>query len=285
MTLNGTLEPELYRGMDKAALDRAYDNSAAFADVPLWRSRWQQRTANLLLPSDSVLDLHYGGDVRQVIDVFPVGRPGAPTALFFHGGFWTRNGKETFRFLLSALHRIGLNAAFAGYRLAPVHDMDVIVADATAATGWLQAKLGALGLAEGPLILIGWSAGAHLIAIQMGHPGIAGGLAISGIYDLEPMRLAGLNEILRLDAGSAERNSPQFLPPAASAPLTIAYGVDELPEFQRQSTACYEAWAAAGLPVRLLPVPGRHHHSVLDELYEPDGRLAAELSRLVKECR
>jgi hypothetical protein len=53
----------------------------------------------------------------------------------------------------------------------------------------------------------GHSAGGHLTASTMSLPAVRGGLAISGIYDLEPIRLNYLNDKLGLDEVEAERNS------------------------------------------------------------------------------
>jgi acetyl esterase/lipase len=270
--------------MDRAAVDRAYDNSAAFTDVDEWRGRWQTRNHQLVLPRGATLDLPYGPNPRQKIDLFPLDVPGAPTTLFFHGGFWTRNGKETFRFLLEASHRAGYNAAFAGYTLAPAADMATIAADALAATQWLYEHLADLGLERLPLVLIGWSAGAHLVAMQMDRTNVAAGIAISGIYDLEPMRIGSMNEFLRLDEQSVAAYSPTRRPPLRSAPLLVAYGARELPEFRRQSVEFHAAWQQRALPVTLMSLAERHHHSALEELYLPEGLLQAELGPLRRYC-
>jgi acetyl esterase/lipase len=266
--------------MDAAALDRAYDNAAAFPDVPAYRALWQARSASLAPGPDAMLDLPYGPDARQKLDIFPAGRANAPTLLFFHGGFWSRNDKTTFRFLRDAFAHAGFNAAFAGTRLAPDVSLDEIAEDAAAACIFLRENLRALGLAERDLVLAGWSSGAHLVAQLVGRPGIAAGIAISGLYDPRPLQLSSLNQVLRLDADSAHRNAPILHPPRHAAPLLIAYGGDELPEFQRQSIDFHATWAAAGLDVRLLPLPGRHHHASLEELHVPDGLLAQRLLAL-----
>ena len=266
-----------YRGMDRAAIDRAYDNEAAFSDVPTWRESWHTRSHALTLPPGTLLDVAYGPGARQKVDVFPSGRDGAPTALFFHGGFWARNGKDTFRFLLEPLHQAGFNAVFAGYTLAPVEDFGVIVRDAALVTQWLAQRLVTFGFASRPLLLVGWSAGAHLVATQMHLPEVAAGIAVSGIYDLEPMRLGSANSFLRLDPGAVERYSPTRAVPAWSAPLLVAYGADELPEFRQQSVDFYEAWRRRGLPLSLQALAGRHHHSVLEEFQLPSGFLGGQL--------
>jgi hypothetical protein len=110
----------------------------------------------------------------------------------------------------------------------------------------------------------------------MPHPAVKSGLAISGIYDLEPMRLCYLNEKLRLDEDEARRNSPMFLPPT-SKPLVITYGKSELPELQRQS----EDYAKVARGAKLEPVPGCNHFTMLEELAAPDGKLTAMVRRLI----
>jgi hypothetical protein len=104
---------------------------------------------------------------------------------------------------------------------------------------------------------------------------VRGGLAISGIFDLEPIRLCYLNEKLRLDEAEARRNSPT-LRPKADAPLTIAYGTKELPELQRQSREF-----APKFGHRLLPLEGHNHFSILEELASPDGALTAAVRTLL----
>jgi arylformamidase len=271
--------------MDRTAIDKAYDSGGAFPDVPRWRERWAERSGALSLPAGSMIDVAYGPHDKQKIDCLPVGDPAASTVLFFHGGFWTRNSKETFRFLASSFARVGANSVFAGYRLAPEATLDEIVADARAARLFVQTNATALGLAERPLILVGWSVGAQLVAMLADDEGIAGSIAISGLYDLEPMRIASINDTLKLDHGSVARNSPLFNPPRSCAPLIVAYGGLELPEFVRQSVDFHDAWKARGLPLGLMELEGRHHHSVLDELYLPEGRLTAVLADMLERAR
>src|SRR6266404_3494999 len=59
-----------------------------------------------------------------------------------------------------------------------------------------------------------------------------GGLAISGLYDLRPLvDIDWLNVDLRLDAPTALKLSPAFLPPATRAPVMTSVGDDESSEF------------------------------------------------------
>ena len=84
---------------------------------------------------------------------------------------------------------------------------------------------------------------------------VAGGLAISGIFDLEPIGLSYLNEKLGLDAEQAWRNSPSLDMPALAAKFIVAYGSDELQELKRQSREFGAAWSAYGLRGEMVEVP------------------------------
>ena len=264
-------------------IDDAYDNAAHFPDVPEWRERWQQRNAQRVPGAGEQLDLAYGPEQTQRLDLLPSATPAtSATVLFFHGGFWTRNSKETFRFLARGFHAAGLNVAFAGYALAPAARMGRIVSDSLTATRWLGARMRDLGLAPLPLLVAGWSAGAHLAALQMSEPNVGGGLGISGVYDLRPFLSSALNEVLQLDEADAERFSPALQVPRRSAPFIVAFGARELDAYRDQSTNFHRALSGAGLASRLVELPGHHHHSVLDELFEANGQLIAQLSAMAK---
>jgi arylformamidase len=118
--------------------------------------------------------------------------------------------------------------------------------------------------------------------MTMSAPHVAGAIGISGVYDLEPMRHGTINDVLRLDGDEVRRNSPALHLTARAGRFVVAYGQRELPAFCSQSEEFYKAWSAAGLAGSLLPLPGHHHHSVLDELYEPEGKLSRALAHFAQ---
>ncbi len=272
----------LYRGMDRAALDAAYNNTAAVGIA-----RRDAYVADRVARSDAFrrthagrIDLAYGAGARQRLDVFPCGAPSAPTLLFIHGGYWQMNDKEPFAFLGDGLLPAGFNLVLVEYTLAPAARLDRIVAEIRGAVTWVIEHAKELGGDPGRVFVAGHSAGGHLTATAMLGGRVAGGVAISGIYDLEPIRLNYLNEKLGLDAAEAERNSPIRHLPARAAPLVVTVGLDELPELIRQSEEYGSAWQRRGLPGRYLPLAGHDHFSILEELARPDGRLVDALKTL-----
>ena len=110
---------------------------------------------------------------------------------------------------------------------------------------------------------------------------VAGGLSISGLFDLEPIRLNYLNDKLHLDAAESARNSPLQHLPAIANPLIVTVGSNELPELIRQSKDYSQAWQQAGHEGQYLPLAGHDHFSILEELASPSGLLLSELKRMV----
>ncbi len=269
----------LYRGMDRAALDAGYDSSAAVTESTVLLAGFDARSEQLRAARPQYLDLRYGPAERNRIDYFAASAPG-PVLVFIHGGYWQMRRKETFSFLAAGPLAHGIHVALLGYTLAPEQTLTGIVDEVYDALSWLERHAADYGGDPQRLLVSGWSAGGHLAAMMLDAPMVKGGLAISGIFDLEPVRLNYLNAKLGLTAAEAHRLSPMFNLPRRPVPLFLACGGGELPELQRQSTAYAEVRAQAGLPGRLLQLPGLNHFTILEELASPDGRLTALVREL-----
>jgi arylformamidase len=271
----------LYRGMDRAQLDAAYNNSAAVPERDAIVAGWAARSAAVRRERRGHFDLSYGEAPRERLDLFLAADPRAPTLAFIHGGYWQMNDKESFAFLADGPVPRGINFALVEYTLAPAARMDRIVSELRRSVGWLAGHLGDYGADPDQIYVAGHSAGGHLTAMTMTLNAVRGGLAISGIYDLEPIRLNYLNEKLGLDGQEAERNSPLLHLPPMAGELIVAYGTNELPELCRQSVEYAQAWTERGLPGHLLPVDGADHFTILDALADPQGALTQALLDMV----
>lgn len=290
MTVTDTTQPAaraapIYRGMDRATLNAAYNNSAAVTDSGEWLAGWRVRSGASRTISGAQLDVPYGPQERARFDYFPAGVPGAPLFVFIHGGYWHRNTKELFSFVSEGPRVHGIDVAIVGYTLAPAARLSEIVVEVQQAVNYLAANADQFGFDPKQIYVGGWSAGGHLAAIACRWPNVKAALIVSGIFDLEPIALSYINDPLRLNREEIENFSPLNLLRTGIAPQSITIGGNELTELQRQSAAYAAAASRLGLPVKLAMLPGHHHFSILDELAKADGILTDELLGLVARGR
>jgi acetyl esterase/lipase len=256
----------------QAERDAAYNNSAAVANSPALVERRNAASAAFRKAHPGGLDVPYGPAERQKWDLFAVRDPAAPCLVFIHGGYWQRNAREDFACFAEGMLAHGWSMALPGYTLAPGATLAAIVGEIASALDWLAAKGPSHRIAAGPVVVSGWSAGGHLTAMALAHPAVVAGLAISGVYELAPIRDTVLNKALDLTGEEIATLSPLRLP-AVPKPLAIAYGMDELPALIGSSLALFDKRADAHAPGNLLPVHGADHFTILDELRSPDGAL------------
>lgn len=272
----------LYRGMDREALDAAYNNSAAVGGSAEIVAGWREASAEVRARPDARLDISYGPRPRMAFDYFPCGAPNAPLFIFIHGGYWQRNDKNGFSIFALGPLAHGMDVAVVGYTLAPEVHLGTIVSEISAALDYLGANAGDYGFDASRVFVGGWSAGGHLTATTLSHPQVRGGLAISGIFDLEPISLSYLDEPLSLTEEQISELSPMGLIDSRLAPVRVVVGEDELSELRRQSEDYAAAAEAAGMSVSLRMAQGRNHFTVLEELREPDGGLTQDLVSLIE---
>jgi arylformamidase len=265
--------------LSRAERDAAYDNIAAVATSAALNAARAEASAAFRAAHSGHLDLRYGPRERNTWDLFPASRSDAPCLVFIHGGYWQRNSKDQFASLVAGPYANGWSAALPGYTLAPDASLTDIAAEMNAALDWLAANGGAHGI-SGPVILSGWSAGGHLTALCLGHSRVHAGLAISGIFELGPLRDTVLNEKLRLTDEEITTLSPLRLA-MADKPLAIAYGTAELPPLVADSRNLHARRSAAHLRGALVPVANANHFSIVHELQNEHGVLTRHLQTLL----
>ena len=226
-TKNSPLDPRLnWAALSQAERDAAYDNNAAVKNSAALIAERNEASEKLRASRKSFLDIPYGDRERTKIDLYPAAEKTAPCLVFLHGGYWQRNSREVFAMLVEGVAAHGWSVAIPGYSLAPDVSLTEIVTEISQSLDWLAQKGGSYGI-SGPVVLSGWSAGAHLVAMALEHPRVTAGLAISGVYDLAPIRDTGLNNALKLTDQEVAKLSPLRLP-AVHKRLDIAFGTAEL---------------------------------------------------------
>lgn len=269
-----------WRSLSQEALDRGLNNGGAVAGSGNMVEGWEKLSADMRARHNAHLNLSYGPRERNRID-FLKAAPNAPTLLFIHGGYWQMRSKDAFTMFAAGPMAHGINVALIGYTLAPDATLDQIVAEIHAGIDHLAGRLPELGADANRLVASGWSAGGHLTAMAMLNKHIKGGVAISGIYDLEPIRHSYLNVKLGLDEAMSRRNSPMLLTHGVK-PMALTVGGAELP-LLRQQTADFAGYRARhGLPVIYEEIPGANHFTIMDELAKPAGRITTMIRQVIE---
>ena len=288
------MSEKIFRDYDQTGLDAEYDNRSKVSDAQAILRRFAEQSRELRRQQACELDISYGPGVDELLDVFPApaGAVGpGPVQVFIHGGYWKALSKDEFSYVARAFTPNGCATVVINYGLIPSVDMGELVHQCRAALAWTYRNAAAFNGDPERLFISGHSAGGHLVAMMMATDWpafdsqlpalpanlVKGGCGISGLYDLEPIRLCFLNADLRLSPDDVIANSPVRLAPKGSGPLLLTVGGNEGPEYLRQSEDLAAAWRAHGAVVDVAVLPGQDHFSIVDQLSDP----GTELSRLI----
>lgn len=279
--------------LDPAWLQAQYDNRArvpGYADV---LARWAQASALVRENIPAHLDLPYSqGPGTTTLDVFPTSAPKAPVLIFIHGGYWRALDKSDVSFVAPSYTADGALVVVPNYALCPAVGIEDIVLQLVQAVLWVWRHAAAYGGDPSRIALVGHSAGAHLAAMLLScrwkdvapdlpaQP-LAGALAVSGLYDLEPLRHTKfLQADLRLTPATVSRLSPAFFPRPKSGKLYAVVGAQESDEFLRQNRLIRDVWGPTAVPI-CETLPHSNHFTVLNDLVNPQGPLHGMALRLL----
>ncbi|MBX2839857.1 MAG: alpha/beta hydrolase [Gammaproteobacteria bacterium] len=263
-----------------AELDAQYNLRAGRPDyeqtvIPDWLTRSEQARSSL----SCRLDLRYGDGEKQKLDCFYCENPGAPTLVYFHGGYWQRGDKSIYSFLATPFVQSGVNVVLVGYDLCPNVTITQISEQARQAISYLWRNSGELNLDRHKINVMGHSAGGQITQMIMATDWpifaddlpselVVSGIPISPLSYLEPVRLTqALNTGIRMDQHEAHTQSPMTShPPATNAPQIVIVGGAETAEFHRQAQMYVDEYTTEDRSIELLVVPNVDHFDELNVL-------------------
>ena len=280
----------IYKKYDQAALDRQYNNRLQVPDFATYLDRWESLSRQTSKESPVIKDIAYGKLPLEQLDIYPSSQPSSKTLIFIHGGYWHKLDKASFQFIAKAFRAYGITTVLINYPLAPAVSIDQILASCRKAVHWLYQNISAYNGNPGQLYIAGHSAGGHLAVMLLATDWkdfnlttdvIKGVCAISGLYNLIPIRLSDINLVLNMDSETAIRNSPVQLLPITKCPLVIVVGSNETDEFLDQSRELYTCWKES-IPIELVEIPGLNHYSIVETIIEEDTPLFNAFRELMK---
>jgi arylformamidase len=272
------MDVPIYRDYDRQALDLQYNNQLRVPRFPEHVAQWKAESERARAELSGHLDVPFGASPTEKLDIFlPAGRSGAaPVQVFYHGGYWRAFEARDFSFVARPFVEAGAVAVIVNYALLPAVRMGELVRQCRAAQAWVEQTIARYGGDPDGIHISGHSAGGHIVAQLMAPdpdggfdlPKVKSAVALSGIYDLEPMRLSYLQETLALTPAEVRRYSPIHNPPAVAAPIAIAYGGEESEEFARHSRELEALCRRQDIPCSLQAVKGANHMTVLSAVLE-----------------
>jgi arylformamidase len=278
---------------DPRWLEAQYNNRARVPNHADVMARWTEASVLARAGAPAArLDVPYGAGAGETLDIFPATQADAPVLVFIHGGYWRALDKADCSFIAPAFHAQGAMVVVPNYALCPNVTVEHIALQMAAAVAWVWRHAAEYGGNPARIALAGHSAGGHLATMlltcrwrELGEDlptqPLAGALSISGLYDLDPVRLTpSLQADLNLTPQAVARLSPAFFPRPKGAPLYAAVGLEESEEFLRHNRLIRDVWGPTAVPV-CETVPGANHFTVLNGLVDPKARLHELALRLL----
>ncbi|MGH6948493.1 MAG: alpha/beta hydrolase [Kiloniellales bacterium] len=281
----------VFRHYDQAGLDRQLNLRARWPEHAGYFARWASESAVVRARLACRLDLAFGPGAAERLDFFPAAlQPpgGAPLLAFIHGGYWQGLDKGDFSYLAPPFVGRGIAFASLNYTLAPAGRVAQMVEEVGRALAWLLDRAGSLGIDASRVLVAGHSAGGHLAVAALAGQGarnghtLLGACSISGVYDLEPIRLSYHQAVVGIDRQTVAACSPVRMTPPAGARVVCAVGGEETDEFLRQQADFVATWRGQGAAVSEVPLPGRNHFTAADALAEPSQGLFRAVTALLQ---
>lgn len=287
--------PPVWLDMDQQELDRAYSQFIYAPNIGQVIDRWASNSDLVRGRLGNPLKFAYGTGSVESLDVYPTTQPNAPVHMFIHGGAWQQDtarfyGFPAELFVTAGVHYVVPDFSWiqdAGDSLYPLADQ------LRRAIAWVYRNAAEFGGNPDQLYLSGHSSGGHLAGVMLttdwqkeaGLPSdiIKGGLCCGGMFDLKPVRLSSRGKYIEFTDEMEHAMSPIRHLDNLHAPLIVAYGSYETPEFIRQSRDFAKAVADAGKPVQLIVAENYNHFEIIETLANPHGILGRAALQQIRE--
>ena len=282
------------RQYDRAALHREYNNAAKLSADTLkaYRARWVEQSQHARDTLSCVLDVPYDPASGERLDIFRPKTTGpAPVQIYIHGGYWISNDKKDTSYVALGFVGTGFVTVVIDYTLIPKVRMAEQVRQCREAVHWVAAHIRDYGGDPEQIYVTGHSAGGHLAVSLLTDPEVVPGrikgvTSLSGLYDLEPVRLSFNNDKIGLSQGDVVNLSPMRHHPVDTASrLLLTVGSNEGDEFIRQMTELADAWRTRMPHLVAQIIPGADHFSMRDGLDNPDANICRLIGKSMGTSR
>lgn len=265
-----------------------------------------ERAASSYPPVQVMVEHAFGSDPKERLDlVKPAGTAKAPVLLFIHGGGWSMGDKaQAVGGKARWANARGWAFASANYRLVPQATVEQQVADVASAIAWLRANAAKEELDPDRIVLMGHSAGAHLVALAGTDPQYlkAAGVPMSAVkgvilldgagYDVPTQASAEMNLVKPMYEAAFSKGakrqaalSPTRHAEAPNVSRWLILPIERRADSQGQSTGLANALNHAGASASVIAVPGESHSELNKGFGNPDDFATKQVERFLADIR
>jgi acetyl esterase/lipase len=223
----------------------------------------------------AALDMAYGSDARQTLDIYMVENDRLkPVLLYVPGGGFVGGDKRGDDIFYGNLARWfaaeGFVVVTMNYRLAPDHAWPAGAEDVAAALGWIVSHIGNHGGDAANILIFGQSAGATHVSTALFHPqitqpwpGLKGAVLSSGVYRMTAaQRAANLLSYFGTDESRYADRSPVTHVATNAIPLLLTVSEFDTADLSAPTYQLAEAITRRdGRPLQVVWLAGHNHVS------------------------
>lgn len=283
------IKKNIFMNYTKEELDHNYDQAAWAPNINQILSRYDFKSDKTLVRLGEPEKYLTGKGNVEGITFYRAKNKSSPIQVFIHGGAWRAGRASSYIYPAEMFLDSGISYAALDFNNVQDVGLDGMLEEIISSISWIYENADKLGIDRERIYISGHSSGAHLAGVilttdwekyDLPSNIIKGATLLSGMYDLESVRLSNRSNYIHFTDELENSMSTQRHLDKIKSDVILAYGGFETHEFQRQTTEFYKAMKNSGKKVDLIKFDYSNHFEILenfDNPYDPVSKKTLEM--------
>lgn len=283
---------KVWLNMDQAELDAAYTQHNWAPNQSEVLARYKSASDRFRSSRKPPMRLRYGPSETQMLDIWGPDKSNGKVLIFIHGGAWSGGSAAEYSFVAKPFLDAGVTVVIPDFNTVQEMNgnLEPMAAQIRNVIAFTFRSARSWGANPKQIFIAGHSSGSHLAGVALTSDWsildlkqdiIKGGVLLSGMYDLKPVRLSSRSRYINFTDGMEESMSPQRNLDYLSAPLILVYGLKESPEFKRQ-TVDFAAAAQKTKKKAEVITADLNHFELLESFVDPNSSVFQAVLKMMK---